>query len=168
MANKFTQSVLQRLEQEAAKQKADTAATVPPAEPLTKTVSQPKDTKAAGQGRGSKKAPAAPKAVKPKDETPTKTPAQPAAPAQNHVGASVPDRPQAQPPTQPPAETTPAAPAPDLSAYLDLRPARQAKNKTFYLDVEVIDAITHAARAQGLADSKLVNDILRRVLGVDG
>ena len=55
---------------------------------------------------------------------------------------------------------------PDLTDFLEIEPRREAKNKTFYLDVEVIEAISAAARKQNVADSKLVNDVLRRVLGI--
>ncbi len=41
-----------------------------------------------------------------------------------------------------------------------------AKNKTFYLDAAVIDALHRAAVAQKVTDSKLVNDILRKILGL--
>lgn len=53
---------------------------------------------------------------------------------------------------------------PDLSEYLRPTPQRLAKNKTFYLDSDVIDAIRNTAKQQKVTDSKLVNDILRRVL----
>lgn len=66
-----------------------------------------------------------------------------------------------------PHEAEPPVPAPaDVSVYLRREPQRVAKNKTFYLDGEVIDAIKSTARAQQVTDSKLVNDILRRVLGL--
>lgn len=55
----------------------------------------------------------------------------------------------------------------DIGAFLRPAPQRLAKNKTFYLDADLIDAIKATARAQSVTDSKLVNDILRRVLGVD-
>lgn len=67
-------------------------------------------------------------------------------------------------------EPLPEAPQPniasqaDLSAYLRLEPARQAKNKTFYLDLEIIEAIKAAAKVQGVTDSKIAGDILRYVL----
>lgn len=53
---------------------------------------------------------------------------------------------------------------PDLSEYLRPTPQRIAKNKTFYLDSDVIDAVRNTAKQQKVTDSKLVNDILRRVL----
>lgn len=53
---------------------------------------------------------------------------------------------------------------PDLSEYIRPAPQRLAKNKTFYLDSDVIDAIRNTAKQQKVTDSKLVNDILRRVL----
>lgn len=55
---------------------------------------------------------------------------------------------------------------PDLSAYLSHDEQRIAKNKTFYLDAVVIEHVKQAARRQGVTDSRLVNDILRRVLGL--
>ncbi len=55
---------------------------------------------------------------------------------------------------------------PDIGAYLRRDPQRAAKNKTFYLDGQVITALKAAAKEQGVTDSKLVNDILRKVLGV--
>lgn len=57
--------------------------------------------------------------------------------------------------------------SPDIRDYLPQEPQRTAKNKTFYLDEEVISAIKTSARSQGLTDSKLVNSILRRVLGLN-
>lgn len=55
----------------------------------------------------------------------------------------------------------------DIGAFLRPVLQRQAKNKTFYLDGDVIIAIKTTAKAQGVTDSKLVNDILRRVLDVE-
>lgn len=55
----------------------------------------------------------------------------------------------------------------DIGGFLRPTQNRLAKNKTFYLDGDVIDMIKNAARAQGVTDSKLVNDILRKVLGID-
>lgn len=54
----------------------------------------------------------------------------------------------------------------DLSAFIIRDNERSAKNKTFYLDAAVIDAIKTAAAAQKVTDSKLVNDILKKILGV--
>lgn len=54
----------------------------------------------------------------------------------------------------------------DLSAYLVPETPRLAKNKTFYLDTAVIEAVHEAATEQKITDSKLVNDILRKVLGL--
>lgn len=56
--------------------------------------------------------------------------------------------------------------AADISRYIRREPQRMAKNKTFYLDGDVIDAIKKTARTQKITDSKLVNDILRQVLGI--
>ncbi len=54
----------------------------------------------------------------------------------------------------------------DMAEYLRIEPSRSAKNKTFYLDVEVIEKLCEVARRQNVTDSKLCNDILRRVLGI--
>lgn len=54
----------------------------------------------------------------------------------------------------------------DIGDYLRRDTQRIAKNKTFYLDADVIEAVKSTAKAQGVTDSKLVNDILRRVLGL--
>lgn len=59
-----------------------------------------------------------------------------------------------------------AAPIPDLTAFIVREEGRAAKNKTFYLDAAVIEAIHRAATAQKVTDSKLVNDILKKILGV--
>jgi hypothetical protein len=53
-----------------------------------------------------------------------------------------------------------------LDDYLRREPQRLAKNKTFYLDMDLIEAIRLAARREGVTDSKLANDILRHVLGL--
>lgn len=55
---------------------------------------------------------------------------------------------------------------PDITMYLKKEPQRLAKNKTFYLDSDVIDAIKKIAKQQGITDSKLVNDVLRKVLSL--
>lgn len=52
----------------------------------------------------------------------------------------------------------------DLETYIIRDSGRKAKNKTFYLDGAVIQAIKRAATAQRVAESKLVNDILKKVL----
>lgn len=65
----------------------------------------------------------------------------------------------------PSAENTPTETF-SLDQFLTPEQGRQAKNKTFYLDASVIDAIKKAARANHIAESKLVNDILKKVLQV--
>lgn len=62
----------------------------------------------------------------------------------------------------------PVSDLPDISEFLQVEPQRVAKNKTFYLDEKVIDALSAAAKKQGVPESKLCNNILRRVLGVKG
>lgn len=54
----------------------------------------------------------------------------------------------------------------DIGLYLRPETQRIAKNKTFYLDADVIETIKTTARVQRVTDSKLVNDILRKVLGL--
>lgn len=58
------------------------------------------------------------------------------------------------------------APAVDLTEYIVREPGRTAKNKTFYLDTAVIEGIQQAAKAQQVTESKLVNDILKKILGL--
>ncbi len=43
---------------------------------------------------------------------------------------------------------------------------RKAKNKTFYLDMEVAQAVSQFAKENGVTESRLVNMLLRRDLGV--
>jgi len=64
-------------------------------------------------------------------------------------------------------KTPPPGGAPDVSGIISLEPGRTAKNKTFYLDEEVIEAVKATAKSQKVTDSKLVNAILQAVL-VDG
>ena len=135
MANKFQKSVLERLEQEAVRQKEN-----------VKEKNDP----------GQTEAPAVPgDASEPEVKT-----------------IRIEEAPQKQAPS---SETEPEAPAgavelralPDVSGYLRRDTQRLAKNKTFYLDAELIEAIKATAKSQNVTDSKLVNDILRRVLGLE-
>jgi hypothetical protein len=52
----------------------------------------------------------------------------------------------------------------NIENYLRPSDSRMAKNKTFYLDEDVIAAVRFAAKTQRMTDSKMVNDILRTVL----
>ncbi len=86
---------------------------------------------------------------------------------------SEPQNPAIQPPPKASGNNTPKRQAKaavsgqiDLSAFIIRDNERSAKNKTFYLDAAVIDAIKSAAAAQKVTDSKLVNDILKKILGV--
>ena len=64
-------------------------------------------------------------------------------------------------------ETATGRAAPDpLGEYIRRTPQRSAKNKTFYLDEAVISAIKAAAKRQKVTESKLVNDILSKILGI--
>lgn len=59
----------------------------------------------------------------------------------------------------------PAMDLPDgLEAYIVRENRRKAKNKTFYLDETVIQAIQKSASTQHITESKLVNDILKKIL----
>jgi len=52
----------------------------------------------------------------------------------------------------------------NLSDLLERGEERKAKNKTFYLDDSVIQAIKKAASDYHITESKLVNDILKKIL----
>lgn len=121
MANKFQKSVLERLEQEAVRQKQRTKETAEEAQASSENPIKEEQTKA--------------------ETSPT--------PEDNPVRLE---------------QTEPSVP--DVSGYLIREHQRAAKNKTFYLDGDVIEAIKSTARKQNVTDSKLVNDILRRVLGL--
>lgn len=55
----------------------------------------------------------------------------------------------------------------DLESLIGKSNSRKAKNKTFYLDTAVIEAIHKTAKSKNINDSKLVNDILKVILQVD-
>lgn len=57
-------------------------------------------------------------------------------------------------------------PVPDLSQLLSKPQGRQARNKTFYLDAAVIEGLHKAAAAQKMTESKLLNEILKKILGI--
>lgn len=144
--NKFTLSVLERLEQEekrARERKSET-----PAEGAPQTTEEPtKEEKA--------KTETIPSSVK-EEKSPQTTP---------QVVKSTPkkEEPVAKAPVRSQEE---AQEIPDLSQFINVTPERVAKNKTFYLDQEVIDGVRAAAKAQKMTDSRLVNEILRGVLGI--
>lgn len=71
--------------------------------------------------------------------------------------------PPQEPPLPPPREPEASFPS-DLEAYIVRDSGRKAKNKTFYLDGAVIQAIKRAATTQRITESKLVNDILKKIL----
>ena len=140
MANKFTKSVLERQAKEMRQHPARAA-------------------KPAGGGET------------PAQETPQTAPA--AIPAEQPEAAAAPAPKAAEPPAEQPApraraarQPRPAAPPVDLTEFIVRDEGRMAKNKTFYLDAAVIDALHRAAVAQKVTDSKLVNDILRKILGL--
>lgn len=63
-------------------------------------------------------------------------------------------------------QTAEAAPAMLLQNFIIQDEGRKAKNKTFYLDDDVIKAIKQAAAAKKVTESKLVNDIFKQLLGL--
>ena len=74
------------------------------------------------------------------------------------------DVPQQLPPSENTIATEKQAAQLQLDQLLEAEEGRAAKNKTFYLDQNVIDAIHRTAKARGLTDSKLVNEILKKLL----
>jgi hypothetical protein len=56
--------------------------------------------------------------------------------------------------------------APIIGDYISHDTHRVAKNKTFYLDTAVVDAVKRISREQQVTESRLVNDILRGVFGL--
>ena len=86
--------------------------------------------------------------------------AQPREPIQNEVSASP------SPAKKTVQKKQPSKSLPDLSDFIIKESGRSAKNKTFYLDAAVIEAVHAAAEAQRITDSKLVNDILKKILQV--
>ncbi|MCI8493853.1 hypothetical protein [Anaerotruncus sp.] len=159
MANKFTKSVLERQAKErrqhpdgqAAGERAAPAAAGAPAAPAApaapEAAAQPVP---AAQDRDIQPEAAAPEAERPA----------PQAPAGGSLELPLSEQPKTR------SKHTKAAPAVDLTAFIVRDEGRSAKNKTFYLDAAVIDALHRAAVAQKVTDSKLVNDILKKLLGV--
>ena len=150
MANKFTKSVLERQAKEMRQHPARAAT---PA------------------GEGETPVQEAPAAAPAAQEIPQAAPA--AIPAEQPEAAAAPAPKAAEPPAEQPApraraarQPRPAAPPVDLTEFIVRDEGRMAKNKTFYLDAAVIDALHRAAVAQKVTDSKLVNDILRKILGL--
>ncbi len=149
MANKFTKSVLERQAKEMRQHPARAA-------------------KPAGEGETPVQEAAAVPAAQ---EAPQAAPA--VIPAEQPEAAAAPATKAAEPPAEQPApraraarQPRPAAPPVDLTEFIVRDEGRMAKNKTFYLDAAVIDALHRAAVAQKVTDSKLVNDILRKILGL--
>lgn len=66
-------------------------------------------------------------------------------------------------------DSNPAAaePSVDISSLFEKEDEKKAKNKTYYLDQEVIDAIKHNAKKQNVSESKLVNNILKHILNIN-
>ncbi|MCB5389117.1 hypothetical protein LIQ05_19455 [Blautia glucerasea] len=53
----------------------------------------------------------------------------------------------------------------NLSSIIDVK-EKSVKNKTFYLDTEVIKYVKKHAKVQKVSESKLVNDILKHVFKI--
>lgn len=137
MANKFTKSVLERQAKEAKKEAKD--------------------------ARLQSKATAAPSlSAEPKPSADSESELKNTPKSSTTSTATV----QAPPASTPKRTRTKSSGQVDLSAFIIRNTERSAKNKTFYLDAAVIDAIKSAASAQKVTDSKLVNDILKTILGV--
>lgn len=168
MANKFTKSVLERQAKEMkarsskpAEEGIRPAIPITPAEtaPTTPPEPTPADTQTISP-------PELPEPTPP--ESRTSSPQNPPKPETipEPLPETVPAPPAGEGNIKPrPARKT-AAPLPDLTAFIVRDEGRNAKNKTFYLDEAVIDALHRAAVAQKITDSKLVNDILKKILGV--
>lgn len=62
------------------------------------------------------------------------------------------------------SDSSPSPSSLNLSDLLERGEERKAKNKTFYLDDSVIQAIKKAASDYHITESKLVNDILKKIL----
>jgi len=177
MANKFQKSVMERLEQEARQQKrkAPPAEAIEPAQ-LPDALKDESAERSAIPENEPAQIPTATLQASPAAMQSEAAPAEPSreTPVAPAVSTAVVPAVQAAPdeqeksvlkPVEPPIETQEKSAAlPDLSEYLRLEPQRQAKNKTFYLDVDVIEAVKSAAKAQRITDSKLVCDILRHIL----
>ena len=168
MANKFTKSVLERQAKEMKARSSKPAEdgirpAIPAAPAETAPAIPPEPTPADTQTISPPELP---------EPTPTESrtssPQNPPNPEiiQEPIPETVPAPPAGEGNIKPrPARKT-AAPLPDLTAFIVRDEGRNAKNKTFYLDEAVIDALHRAAVAQKITDSKLVNDILKKILGV--
>lgn len=168
MANKFTKSVLERQAKEmkarSSKPAEEGSRPAVPAAPATAVPTSPVEPAPAEpqppiQTEQPEPIPAASGTTPPAD---LPIPAEPAAPSPSPA----PEVPAGEGGAKPRATRKAAAPLPDLTAFIVRDEGRSAKNKTFYLDEAVIDALHRAAVAQKITDSKLVNDILKKILEV--
>lgn len=165
MANKFTKSVLERQAKEMKARSSKPAEEgIRPAAPAAGAVGAavepaPAEPQPPAQLERPEPIPAV-SGTTPSADLPI--PAEPAAP----LPSPAPESPAGEGGAKPRAARKAAAPLPDLTAFIVRDEGRSAKNKTFYLDEAVIDALHRAAVAQKITDSKLVNDILKKILGV--
>lgn len=148
MANKFQKSVLERLEQEALRQKQDQKAKTKINIEVTEKPEENKTT-VADAGFNEPDATAVEIEENKSSEISQKTTIL-----------------QMEQKLEQPINNNSVMVLPDIGEYLRRDNQRLAKNKTFYLDSDVIEAIKTTAKSQNVTDSKLVNDILRRVLGL--
>lgn len=191
MANKFTQSVLERQYKEAQEEKrnqrlaAARQATALEQEPVPEQPIVQVVAPDAGTRLNNKIILPVPTAEEPAQSAPKEQPAKTVAeaPKSEKTQSAVPAAPAppkaiAQP-TRTEVDISPAKTSKqtaevahteqdtlNLDAYIVQEEERVAKNKTFYLDQAVIDAVKTAAKRRKITDSKLVNDILRKVLSL--
>lgn len=53
---------------------------------------------------------------------------------------------------------------PEILAELGIEGKKEYKNKTYYLSVKVIEEISRIAKVKGMSESKLINDLLEKIL----
>lgn len=53
---------------------------------------------------------------------------------------------------------------PDILAELGIEGKKEYKNKTYYLSVKVVQEISRIAKLKGMSESKLINDLLEKIL----
>lgn len=53
---------------------------------------------------------------------------------------------------------------PDILAQLGIEGKKEYKNKTYYLSVKVVEEISRIAKLKGMSESKLINDLLEKIL----
>lgn len=154
MANKFTQSILERQYKEAQEEKR-AKKTAPVTMPVQEDEAAASESEAVAAIIETVTASA--------QEEPVAQPVKPgtdrAVDTVKLEGITSPEKPLTKPASASGIEL-------NLDAYIIKGNDRVAKNKTFYLDQNVIEGIKSAAKRQKVTDSKLVNDILKKVLAI--